>query len=407
MKRLIIILPLFIFLSLNLNAQCKGGCPDRTLSSQMAIDTFSATTLKDLTISGSDITNLEGLSSLTSLEGNLDLTNVPELTDLKGLENLTRVDGYLDVFRSKISDVDALNNLVSVRELSIEDNAQLTDLSGLNNLRTAGEIYIGDNGGIENLTGLQNLESITSVLTIAGEDQLQNLNALSNVQSIETLFIIDNLVLNSCTGLCPSLNTGGINNVALFEFNGDFGGECDDYTVLEENCSALLLPVELISFEIQPKNENQVHLEWRTAAEFENSGFKVERSVDLKSFTEVSFVPAKGVGTYEFTDESAPMGQNYYRLVQVDLDGTESPSMVRSVFLGSNDIKLYPTVAEHILHIETENDLSGIDIFDQHGAKVKTFTGRKALLISDLPSGWYSAHINGENQSSIHRFFRK
>lgn len=67
-------------------------------------------------------------------------------------------------------------------------------------------------------------------------------------------------------------------------------------------------------------------MKWSTATETNNKGFEVQRSSDNKTFNLISFVDGKGTTTsiqhYNYLDASATSGKYYYRLRQVDFDGS-------------------------------------------------------------------------------------
>ncbi len=87
----------------------------------------------------------------------------------------------------------------------------------------------------------------------------------------------------------------------------------------------LEIPVELISLSANIINNN-VQLSWQTATETNNRGFEIERSSDSKTFSKIGFVPGRGTTTeksaYSYADKNAAEGRLYYRLKQVDFDGT-------------------------------------------------------------------------------------
>ena len=87
----------------------------------------------------------------------------------------------------------------------------------------------------------------------------------------------------------------------------------------------MVVPVELISLSADVVNNN-VQLNWQTATETNNRGFEIERSADNKTFAKVGFVPGRGTTTekssYSYIDQNAQEGMLYYRLKQVDFDGT-------------------------------------------------------------------------------------
>lgn len=85
-----------------------------------------------------------------------------------------------------------------------------------------------------------------------------------------------------------------------------------------------IVPVELTSFSATT-NGNQVNLAWNTATENNNRGFQVERKTD-GDYKAIGFVEGFGTTTepvsYTFTDSDLNPGTYYYRLKQVDFDGT-------------------------------------------------------------------------------------
>lgn len=94
------------------------------------------------------------------------------------------------------------------------------------------------------------------------------------------------------------------------------------------------LPVELTSFSAITSN-NSVKLKWVTATEVNNSGFAIERSKDSQNWQMVSFI--KGAGNsngkreYSYVDKVAISTQLYYRLKQVDNNGTFTYSPIVEV----------------------------------------------------------------------------
>jgi hypothetical protein len=89
------------------------------------------------------------------------------------------------------------------------------------------------------------------------------------------------------------------------------------------------LPITLVSFTATVLNQNSVRLDWTTISETNNYGFEVQKSADDETNYQTipnSFVPGHGTTTephsYTYTDNTATSGLWYYRLKQIDLDGT-------------------------------------------------------------------------------------
>lgn len=105
------------------------------------------------------------------------------------------------------------------------------------------------------------------------------------------------------------------------------------------------LPVELTSFSARLKGADAM-LKWTTATETNNFGFDVERSADRERWQRVGFVPGHGNSAspkdYAFTDEGAALVAPllYYRLKQIDRDGTTENSAVAEVRAGATGFEL-------------------------------------------------------------------
>jgi hypothetical protein len=103
------------------------------------------------------------------------------------------------------------------------------------------------------------------------------------------------------------------------------------------------LPVVLVAFNATRVGSN-AQLVWATASEKNNAGFEVQVSADGSYFRKLAFVSSKNgnatnTQNYSYLDtEANKAGVRYYRLRQVDTDGTEDFSPVRVVnFSGAAD----------------------------------------------------------------------
>lgn len=106
--------------------------------------------------------------------------------------------------------------------------------------------------------------------------------------------------------------------------------------------SPFFIPVELESF-IANVTENNVILQWKTATEMNNSGFEVQHSTDAENFREMAFVPGFGTTTekhtYNYVVEGLSEGKHYFRLKQIDFDGTETLTNLVEVVIESDIVK--------------------------------------------------------------------
>lgn len=201
---------------------------------QSDIDNFKTTYpgCKDLegnlTITGNGITNLSGLSQITSVKGCLAIDTCPALINLSGLGNLTYIGGSLTLDRSGLlKNLTGLEGLTSIEKgIWLRSNNSLTSLTGLENLSSlAGSLDINSNPALTSLAALKKVPSIGGFLVLYGNNTLANLAGLENVTTIsENLWIYKNPALSSPAGL-ENLKTVGSSveiqeNAALASLTG-------------------------------------------------------------------------------------------------------------------------------------------------------------------------------------------
>ncbi len=185
------------------------------------------------------------------------------------------------------------------------------------------------------------------------------------------------------------------------------------------NALQAVLPVELLDFKASIIDED-VLLQWQTATEINNDYMAIERSADGRHFEEIGWLPGAGTTyepqSYQMWDKSPLSGVNYYRLRQVDFDGTVTYHKVISVrFDGEvGDATIYPTVADQELTVVYGSPASGegqVDVVDLNGRVVLSLDVSEGdismiLPIGDLHNGHYILRIEYQNESIIKRFLK-
>lgn len=174
------------------------------------------------------------------------------------------------------------------------------------------------------------------------------------------------------------------------------------------------LPVTLVSFTGKAVEET-VALKWETTEEVNASHFEVQRSSDARHFEPIGNVAAKGESkiriTYAFTDTSPLPGTNYYRLKQIDQDGTYAFSKTISVTSNSElRISVYPNPVTDVLRIESSTALQSLEVFKADGSKVMGIviptgnaeaatSGRtfREISLRDQKPGIYILVVNGKS----------
>lgn len=157
----------------------------------------------DDTIQG-NITNLLGLSNITSIGGTLIIKQNDSLFSLEGLENLDSIGIHFFIDENiNLLSIAHLENLTYVRSIvSIEENNSLLTLEGLDNLDTIGYLDINGNESLLHLHNLSNLRVVMSEFRIDNNQSLANLNGLESLRYIyEDVKIFNNDLLTDLNGL--------------------------------------------------------------------------------------------------------------------------------------------------------------------------------------------------------------
>lgn len=172
------------------------------------------------------------------------------------------------------------------------------------------------------------------------------------------------------------------------------------------------LPVELKDFR-GIADKNNTLLTWTTASEIDNDGFEVLHSTNGEKFNTIEFIPGNGNSSkelkYEFMHRNAPNGTNYYKLRQLDLDGSVNYSNTISVVINEKaNWNVYPTSILNTCTIAlSDTDLpTKADIISMSNGKlVKSevlANNRNKIDLSDLTEGYYIVQV--QNESNIQRF---
>jgi len=193
----------------------------------------------DVEINGGNITNLNGLSVLTSIGGGLYIGDNSALTSLIGLDNVVSIGGGLGIENNVLlTGISELDNLTSINgDLMIVDNTALTTLSGLDSVVSIeGGLGISGNDALTTLTGLDNVTSIGGGLWVEANDALTSLMGLDNIDatSISELNILNNPLLSICEveSVCDYLVAPG----GTVEIHDNATG-CNSQQEVEEACT--------------------------------------------------------------------------------------------------------------------------------------------------------------------------
>lgn len=256
--------------------------------------------------------------------------------------------------------------------------------------------YSVDGGGYTRILNLHGTGAHT--VNVSGDNQNGTGTATASGISGSTLDI------RACVSVTSSTETGRFDNIS----------------VPEPNVSIIPLPVELISFKAKEVNE-KILLSWETATELNNEKFEIEYAKAGKEFIKIADV--KGAGTsfkrtkYSFTHHHPKPGLNYYRLKQIDIDGSTEYSKIISINLTGEKFQIgefYPNPnhlgfasLDFISKTESSINISVIDLTGKilYQNMKQIFEGENDLVFDFTSIGKGVFIIRIENERNL--FYKK
>ena len=199
------------------------------------------------------------------------------------------------------------------------------------------------------------------------------------------------------------------------------GASADIHAAININSAGTILPIELKDFSVE-KGISEVKINWLTSFEINNDYFVVERSQDGRNFVGIAEIASKGALTngeqrYQFIDENPEKGLNYYRLTQVDFDGTESTFFVEAIEINQpNVVVIFPNPVKNDLEIVFEESLEEngtLYIYDVTGKLLQTEViaasiYKQSIDVTKLPNGGsYFIRVDAGNYTEQLTFIKE
>ena len=184
----------------------------------------------------------------------------------------------------------------------------------------------------------------------------------------------------------------------------------DNFSIVSVAGSSL--PVDLTLFSAEKVEGGSVHLRWTTASEANNDRFEIERRSAIDNWKMIASVSGggttDGIREYGSLDSSPVKGTGYYRLRQVDFDGTHQYSEVRSVTTTAITAAplLYPNPTKGILNVFASGLTldQEINLYTSEGQDVgrqvrviQQASGHLELDLSSLPGDCYYLRLSGRS----------
>lgn len=175
------------------------------------------------------------------------------------------------------------------------------------------------------------------------------------------------------------------------------------------------LPVGLINFSAKVQSDQTVLTNWSTSWEFNNQAFIVERSKDLITFEEVGqvrdvAVNEKGTTSYTFVDANPYRGTSYYRLRQVDRDGSSQTFSAVGVMINARYSVFPNPVAQSSFTLELDEPATAhISLHTLTGSELpisragSTDSSVRIKSVSPLSKGIYLLKVTERGTTRTYR----
>jgi len=418
--------------SWNLGATWNAGIPSS--GDNVYVSAGTIVTIADLSIDFHVIIQPGGelrvTNDLTVLAWNYSMTNngVLSVANTCVLDKNLVLDNYDSVYvggafnPGQSSTTLYAGSVIDVGAGGLESNGNMT-LQSTSTLRIVGDLSIGttsspvtssagnvfvggnflsNNGTYSNQVG--------GTLVVAGSAEFRNGSSSSNVGTIDVsgLLTVQSGDLTNAIGadagyiiargsLCTT-NGGCVKGGSL-----DYIGVYTNDSGCDMVGNGVTLPVELASLGAIVQH-NGVLLVWETASEANNRGFRVEYSADGDGFRPIAFIDGNGTSSvghsYECFCKDIYAGLGYYRIVQVDYDGTEKSSRVVDAFFEPARGRSLTVYKDGDVYVVSRGgaDVAMLTVYDSGGAvlcRVVLGSGGASIPVDFLPAGIKIFSVDG------------
>jgi len=174
------------------------------------------------------------------------------------------------------------------------------------------------------------------------------------------------------------------------------------------------LPVELTKFTAS-KNKDVVDLNWETNGEVNNNYFNLQKAKDGIDFTTIAKIEGSGTTNerqkYAYIDQSPFDGKNYYRLEQIDFDGSKTISEIVNLnFEAIRKASVFPNpVVSNSVFINSSFDTEAktLSIYNVEGKllrdNVKILESNQKIDLDNITPGVLIFKLETENSSEYIR----
>ena len=300
-----------------------------------------------------------------------------------GIVGLTRLDGGVGCVCHNLDPTDSVIVWIEGPDSVLRNSAAQFKLFMTGGPAVAGGFNIASYFGL-----VDTVDGLTKVLFDQLTHTAPNLFQNGTVSWNFLYTAPDSVLTDTIYSVANSVNGNG--NPAFDQWN--FG---DNFIVRVVNN---IVPVELSNFSVTPSSNN-VQISWTTLTETNNSGFEIERKTETTDWIKITFVAGYGtsseVHSYTFNDYNLSSDRYYYRLKQIDYDGSINYSdvvfieiSVPSEFaLDQNYPNPFNPTTKIGFHI-AESEFVTLKVYDLLGNELAT------LVKENKPAGEYEVEFS-------------
>jgi hypothetical protein len=184
---------------------------------------------------------------------------------------------------------------------------------------------------------------------------------------------------------------------------------------IQPNIDAGMFPLSLLPVRLRftaVKQDTKAVLTWKVSAERGVLNYTLEHSGNGSNFVSIYTVNSNGRSSYTKEDAQPLIGNNYYRVKVIYLNGRIEYSETKLLIFDSKGvISIYPNPVSNSVNIQLPKNWQGkqirISLFNQQGQEVLNLSkGRASQLetidIGNLPAGIYNLRlVNKEGQVEV------
>jgi len=170
-----------------------------------------------------------------------------------------------------------------------------------------------------------------------------------------------------------------------------------DETTCGPNCNQVL-PIDLSDFYAYRLN-NSIAIKWEVKMELNLKNYLLERSHNAVDFTSIAEIlpqmpPHSQTFTYHYSDDNPLQGINYYRLTNIDSDGSKQQHPIIAINFNAIQSNLWhsESVSDITIGLSRMNDNAEFVLMDMAGKiirRINFLEGTYSIMKTEIAAGLY------------------